>query len=462
MRIGLGIVVLSDLIIRATALEAHYTSEGILPVNLLSEYDYKPLRWSFHYLSDTLPYQGLLFTLHAIISVFLIAGYRTRLFSVLSWIFLVSLQNRNPFIQQGGDDLLRLALFWGMFLPWGNFYSIDAKKNPNVPAKFFFSVPVIGYLLLIFSVYFFSALYKTSPEWRTEGSAVYYALSLDQIRVGLGDWLYQHPLLMKGLTYFVYYGLEIIAPILILMPGQKFRTIGMIGILILHVGIVVTLYVGLFYIIGITTILGLLPSSFMDWFDSKIKTSKSALTNSYHKIKQGALYGKPLLLVKNSFYVFVIVLSLLMSFSNCKWFPYRMNYSMLYVTNALKLEQYWGMFSPYIYKMDGWYIYRGFKQDNSVWDIYNDRPGTDTIKPIHIDKMYPTDRWRKFAENYQRDNYNFMRPYYCQYLLKKWNAAHPENRIVGLNILFLEEETLPDYKTKPLKQQNVCLCYEEK
>jgi hypothetical protein len=267
---------------------------------------------------------------------------------------------------------------------------------------------------------------------------------------------------MKLLTYFVYYALEIVAPILVLMPSQKLRTIGMIGILLLHVGIVMTLYVGLFYIIGITSALGLLPSSFMDWIDAKLKRPKPVLSDSYYKLKDKTARKKPLLLLRNSFLIFVIVLSLLMSFSNCKWFPYRMNYNMLYVTNALKLEQYWGMFSPYIYKMDGWYIYRGFKEDNTVWDIYNNKRGTDTLKPVHIDKMYPSDRWRKFAENYQRDNYNFMRPYYCQYVLKKWNEAHPENKIAGLNILFLEEETLPDYKTKPIRQKNVCLCYEQK
>jgi hypothetical protein len=75
--------------------------------------------------------------------------------------------------------------------------------------------------------------------------------------------------------------------------------------------------------------------------------------------------------------------------------------------------------------------------------------------------MYPTDRWRKFAENYQRNTYNFMRPAYCHYLLRKWNAAHPDNKITGLNIIFLQEETLPDYKTKPLQQLNLCLCYEK-
>ena len=78
------------------------------------------------------------------------------------------------------------------------------------------------------------------------------------------------------------------------------------------------------------------------------------------------------------------------------------------------------MFSPNVYKTDGWYIYRGIKQNDSIWDIYNNKPGLDYNKPKDIDKMYPTDRWRKFAENYEKNTTNFMRPYYCKYLIREW------------------------------------------
>ncbi|MBK7666586.1 MAG: hypothetical protein IPJ32_04120, partial [Sphingobacteriaceae bacterium] len=142
-------------------------------------------------------------------------------------------------------------------------------------------------------------------------------------------------------------------------------------------------------------------------------------------------------------------------------FRYALDDRAVYVTNALKLEQYWGMFSPGIYKTDGWYIYRGIKQNDSIWDIYNNKPGLDYTKPKDIDKMYPSDRWRKFAENYEKNDYNFMRPYYCKYLIREWNKKHPENKISGLNIIFLLEESLPDYKTAPIKEQNTCLCYDD-
>jgi len=97
---------------------------------------------------------------------------------------------------------------------------------------------------------------------------------------------------------------------------------------------------------------------------------------------------------------------------------------------------------------------------DGVWDIYNNKPQIVKQKPEAIVDMYKSDRWRKFAENYQRNEYNFMRPYYCRYLIRKWNKEHPDNRIDGLNILFLKEVSLPAYQTKDIVEENVCLCYE--
>lgn len=457
MRIAIGVVILSDLIIRAGSLTAHYTSNGVLPVSLLQEFDHKPLRWSFHYFGDSLAYESVLFIIHGIITLFLIAGYRTKLITVLSWIFIVSLQNRNPFIQQSGDDLLRLVLLWGIFLPWGNFYSLDAKRISDKKTNYF-SLASLGYLLLIVSVYLFSAIQKTSPEWRTEFTAIYYALSLDQLKVGIGDWLYDHPSLMKALTFLVFYYFELIVPLLLLSPfrNQKFRALCVFSIIALHIGIASSLYVGLFCVIGISSSLGLLPSFIMDKFDRFLKIS-SPRSHSWFRKKHTLAVS----IAFNSFFAFIILFCFMYNMGHIRSFRYALDERTVYVTNSLKLEQYWGMFSPHIYKTDGWYIYRGIKPNDSIWDIYNNKSGLDHAKPLHIDKMYLSDRWRKFAENYQKDDYNFMRPYYCKYLIREWNKKHPENKIAGLNIIFLLEESLPDYKTAPLKEQNVCLCYDD-
>jgi hypothetical protein len=73
-------------------------------------------------------------------------------------------------------------------------------------------------------------------------------------------------------------------------------------------------------------------------------------------------------------------------------------------------------------------------------------------------KEFESDRWRKYTENYAFNNNNYMRPYYCKYLLKKWNAENPNNKISELTIFFMKEVSLPDYKTKPLEKNVVCNC----
>ena len=89
------------------------------------------------------------------------------------------------------------------------------------------------------------------------------------------------------------------------------------------------------------------------------------------------------------------------------------------------------MFSPGIYKTDGWYVYRGYLKDNSVIDLSSGKPGLDYTKPKSIVKMYESDRWRKLAENYQKVEFNFMKPYYCKYIMKKWNKENPGKKILA-------------------------------
>jgi hypothetical protein len=229
------------------------------------------------------------------------------------------------------------------------------------------------------------------------------------------------------------------------------------SIIALHLGISVTLYVGLFFTIGITSSIGLLPSGVMNWIDKKIIKTKNTFSTAFYKTRSATVLKK----IQTGFLVLITFFCLAYNVGYIPSFRYALDDRSVYVTNLLKLEQYWGMFSPSVYKIDGWYVYRGIKPNDSIWDIYNNKPGLDYTKPKDIDKMYPSDRWRKFAENYEKNGYNFMRPYYCKYLIKEWNKKHPENKIAGLYIFFLMEESLPDYKTAPIKKQNACLCYDD-
>lgn len=453
MRIGTGIVLLVDLFIRSLSIRAHYSDEGVLPVSVLKLYNWNPYYFSLHAISGEVWFEALLFILNAACVVALIAGYRSRLFTFICWVFLVSLQNRNPFILQGGDDLLRLLLFWGIFLPWGSAYAVR-RQPPATNATFSFAN--IGYLLLIASVYFFSAMLKTSPEWHEEGSAVYYALSLDQMRLPLGSYIYRFPGLMSFLTHLVYWT-EVIAPILLVLPLRTkwCRLAGIMALVLLQLGIVSCLYVGLFYIIASVALIGLLPSPVMDAFERRFLKARESIA-----VHEGLEPSPLMAFVRLNINLYCIALALyclMLNLSQVSWFKYELQYSLLNVGHLLRLEQSWGMFSPAVLKDDGWYVYDGYTAGGKHIDL-SSGGAVSFSKPAQVVTTYESDRWRKFGENYVFNNNNHMRPYFCKYLIRTWNEQHPGERVVEATVFYMQETSLPGYQVKPLMKIAACNC----
>ena len=456
MRIATGLIVLTDLIIRTGDLTAHYTNDGMWSTDVIRNFGYSAGFWSLHTLSGNYWWIVFLFAVHFTFAVFLVLGYKTKLSTLIVWLLLISLHNRNLFILQSGDDLLRLLLFWGLFLPWANCYSIDGKQIYT--SKKQFTVSNLGYLLLLASVYFFTVNLKTSAEWHSEGSAIYYALSLEQMRLPLfGDWLYKYPTLMQILTWFVFY-VELLIPFLILMPAKKgyLRLWAFILIAVLHIGIGLTLYVGLFYIINIVVAIGLIPSFVIDKWQIKLIFLKIK-SNIFCK-QTFVKYAKTKQLLVNYFLAIVIVLCLILNLSTIKWFNYELRTEFYYPINVLRLNQYWGMFSPNVLKKDGWFVYYGIDSAGRQWDLYRNQDYVDFTKPTHIVNMYKTDRWRKLAENMQSTNNTFLYPMYGKYILKQWNKKHPNKKIITLNLYYMSKQSLPGYKITTIQKNLLSVC----
>jgi predicted DCC family thiol-disulfide oxidoreductase YuxK len=269
-RIFLALLILGDLWQRARDLRAFYTDWGLMPrYALLGFAD----QWilSLHLISGMAFVQAALFCIAAFFAVMLLLGYRTRLFTALSWVMLVSLQNRDMVILQGGDTLFRMILFWSMFLPLGGYFSMDrALDNGNSPKpKRVFTVAGIAYMLQIAFLYWFAVLLKSGPEWRHEGTAVWYALSLQQFATPLGHWLLNFPHLLQFMTFFVF-ALEALAPVFFFFPllAGPVRTVAVLLVAFMQMGFGATLHVGHFPFVSVICLIPLLPS----WFWSPQQT----------------------------------------------------------------------------------------------------------------------------------------------------------------------------------------------
>ncbi|HEX5034989.1 MAG TPA: HTTM domain-containing protein, partial [bacterium] len=202
-RIGLGLIVLTDLISRSADLRAFYTDAGVLPRSALLENPTYFWPVSLHMLNGSPAFQVFLFLLTGLAALALTFGYRTRIAAFACWILVTSLHARNQFINQAGDTLLHLYLFWGLFLPLAACCSVDrgaGAADPKIPKRIF-SGGTVALLLQICFVYWFAAINKSGALWR-DGTALFYVFSLDTMVKPAGTFLLGYPGLIKFLANF--------------------------------------------------------------------------------------------------------------------------------------------------------------------------------------------------------------------------------------------------------------------
>ena len=104
LRIGLGAILLADLVIRAPDLAVWLSDRGVFSREASIDFN-GTWRWSLYWLNGEPIWAGFLMLLAAAFAFLLIFGVRTRFVSVMSFVLLLSLHNRNPLLLQGGDNL---------------------------------------------------------------------------------------------------------------------------------------------------------------------------------------------------------------------------------------------------------------------------------------------------------------------------------------------------------------------
>lgn len=461
MRMAIAAVLMFDLGLRMLDLEAFYSNTGVAPLNMLFENDWNDYFLSIHTISGLWQVQLVLFLFAFFCAVMLFLGYRTRLFTILSWLLLLSLHNRNSLILQGGDDLLRMVLFWGMFMPWGDRYSCDNRlsivKNEKVSV---FTVATFAYLLQICYIYSGSALLK-GPEWNRDFTALYYAYSLDQIAYPVTKYWYYNEHLLHTMTQIAYY-FELLVPLLFFIPVKHafFRTLGVFLIIGFHLFNSMTLFIGLFPVIGMSTALGVLPGKFMDGLERRMRRFKKAAAASFMGfaalVSRLVRWKEPRRVwpvwvqrVRMALLIFLTLFVFDWNFSNLTFISSKLSNRLRIIGYGLRLDQNWGMFAPGVFKDDGWPVLEGFTASGDSLDLLRPDAKLDFRKPANVLALYKSDRWRKYFENMIMVRNAFMRGYFCNYTMRTWNEKHPERKIVRLRVIYMGELTLPGYHYSP-------------
>lgn len=277
VRICVGLLILTDLAIRLPDLGWFMSEWGVLDSSASRLYA-DQWRFSLYWLSSSFFWSCFLVFCAALAAVLLALGIRTRVATVVSFLLLVSLHNRNPLLLQGGDNLLLLLTFWGILLPWGARWSIEAVMSERRDAPDRLSgIGAVAILLQVVSVYFFSAFLKNGAEWTVDGTAIYYALHHDQYVNFLGPyWRDWHGVTIP-LTHYVWW-LELLGPLVALSPLWNIpaRYLAAFCFITLEVGFLTSLNVGLFPFISMTSLLVLLPSPLWDALERRFRARPAA------------------------------------------------------------------------------------------------------------------------------------------------------------------------------------------
>ncbi len=471
LRVCLGLLLLRDLCGRAQNLVGHYSDLGILPRDAVLE-KLLTAKWCvcLHLVSGAAEIQALLFLVAAGFAVCLVAGYRTRLATACSWYLLLSLHDRNPLILQGGDALLRMMLFWGMFLPLGERWSVDALQGRNAGKPRVVSVAGAALLLQVAFVYWFSALLKTGDPWTKDYSALYYALSLDAFVTHPGKLLLHYPALLRGLTFSAVWW-ERLGPVLAFAPGRGrlgfVRLFAALGFMGFHLMMAVCLNLGLFPAICCAAWIVFLPACFWDNIPARRRALPEGLRERWARAaawlaaggrprvrpafnaESGAVQG-----LAGVFLVYVLLWNVrTVAPARVETiFPDGVNW----LAQLTRVDQMWDMFSPSPLREGGWFVMPAQLRDGTQVDVFRGGAPVDWAKPRHIADDFKDDRWRKYMVVMAEAKNSDIRVHYCRYLCYDWDEHHPANKAIrSLQMYLMMQLTLPDYQ--PSKAQPMLL-----
>lgn len=411
-RIGLGLALLVDLAGRCPDLVAHYTDDGVLPRAITPVYTI-----SIHGLSGSAAYEGSLFLLAAALAVAVLVGYRTQLATFFSWLLLLSLHARNPLVLHGGDLLERLLLFWAIFLPLGARWSLDARAGPP-PRPVVSSAATVALLLQVAFMYWFGLAARTDAAWWGKGTAVSEALHLDFYATSLGRWLRdQPPELLRWATYATV-AVEGGGPLLLLLSGglPRLRTAVVAIMIAFHIMLALALRLGTFWLVCVVAWLPFLPAWFWDGFLARLRRRAGPPADAEPikpDVEAGAL--SPLATA-----VVLTALAYVAAFNFLALWGGGIDPS---VVRGIGLEQAWGMFAPRPNREDGWFVVVGKQNNGNEVDALRGGP-VSWAEPESFEALYPNMRWAAYAVALTRPTNEAYRPYFADYLGRRWNSAH--------------------------------------
>lgn len=384
-RIVLGIVLIADLFLfRINFLNIFYSNEGIFNLELsrliASTGDYNSLNpYSLMFYIKNENGVRLFFLLALISYILYTIGFHSRKLGAISLFFLWNIQHRASIITETDDRIMIVILFWGIFLPLDNHFSV-VKKSEQVSL-----IPSWAILCQIGLIYFINGISKTGISWQN-GQALSYALH-DTLWVNKSnaDFLLKFKSFCEIITHLVR-PFEIILGLILIYPFKLpsyTRSVVLILILVFHWGINIFISLGLFPLIYTSIACLLIPSRF--WEKIQIKSFVYQSNTVY----------------LNGFSIFFIFIFAIQS--------YKSNFLNIHESSFLKNSltiQKWSLYSPDVNSYTGWYRLKGITTNDNEIDLFTNKVWRDNEIAF---KNYQYGCWQNLIQYLV-----FKQPYYQQ------------------------------------------------
>ncbi len=476
-RIFVGLLVVADVFSRARNFSFYYTDSGIVPQDLARADTHEYAVSVYYFTSDPTLIAALL-ALQVLIAFALIAGCRSRTATVLTFLLVVSLDHHNPFVLSYADTLFRLLLFWAIFLPLGERWSVDAVHADRPPRSSIASIFTFFALAQLVFMYLLNGVHKTeSSLWRS-GEATPLIFGIDEMTFLLGEVLGAFPTLLTygGLLWFY----MLLGSWLLFLLQGRLRLL-LVGLFVGgHLSFAVTVRIGAFAYVALAGLVLFVQAQF--WRDGtrvlrRLGVDPSELLprqslrsladvlpafrfvpDRYAVLKTGvyhAALGIVLVAVALIGAVFLLNIGVIMDDG---YDQHRFNYEVEQTTGGQYVHSVaaglgirqpeWSVFAPYPRTTDRYYVFGAITADGDRLDVYNDREFT-WDRPDSLEEQHDAYRERFFMNSVRRAGWDGELPrQYGEHIC----TVYEEERGVELTHISMFEitETItPDTITDP-------------
>ncbi|MDG0816927.1 HTTM domain-containing protein [Bdellovibrio svalbardensis] len=283
LRIGMGCLLLLNWAMIYCDLDSLYGPDGIISLATAQNYG-NQLRFSlFDYLPNTANTTLALAVIHLLAVLALTFGFWTKRSIFIAFVTLVSFHHRNGFIINSADSVLRIFLFFLLFTPCADAFSVDRwilrlrGLAPEVPLE---KAPwALRLIQLQFcTIYIATVLFKLKGERWMDGTAVYVATRLD-------DFVrYELPLLnsMYFVKFLTWSTLLVELSMGTLVWIKEFRYWVLLGGVALHLGIEYTMSIPVFEWAMIVMMICMIDSRDLEAIIQKLKHKRDMALSSAH------------------------------------------------------------------------------------------------------------------------------------------------------------------------------------